>query len=1800
MKKLIIPLLALLCLSTCSTNSLHLKDLSNNAEVQPRTSMTFNFDKDLAPPEKQDNWVTDEFVKFEPAIPGRYKWIDSRTLVFSPDIVLPSSTDYKAKVTSKALFETKFSNDCGELKFHTPYFSLVSEEIYWTPIQHSDYEVSPQVTLNFNEPVQPSMLNKYLEVTLNGEPLKQWDVITKESATQITINFGKAQQKSKEQDIKIVLKKGLPSVYNRRPIMEDIEKKFTLAPSTELRITGITTGFNGDAGWIDVATSQTVDRDFIEKHLTLDPKIKYEIASVEAQSFRLEGAFIAGGNLNVKISKGLPGLYGGTLQDDFEQEVTFADIDPFVHFTDKGGKYMMLSGLKNLELESINLKEVNITVSEVFQNNIVQFLNGNSSYNYYNEEEGDYGNNVNVSSDVGKQLYEEKIKVESKMNSKKNFTINLEKALGQRYKGIFVVSAASNTDRWRSDNKVVIISDLGMICKMSGEDMIVFVNSIASAEPVADVDVKLFSRSNQVLAEGKTNAEGILKISGMKEKIEDFVPKMILAEKGNDFNVIDLNETSVETSRFPVDGQAESAHGLTAFLYSERNLFRPGEDMHLSAIVRTNTYQNVKGEPMLVKLQGPTGGTIQEWKKNTDAQGGFELTYNIPSFARTGIYNFEVSNGAGKGVNSYSFHVEEFAPDKIRVQLSQPKDKYKPGETATVDVNSQYLFGAPVANQRFEDYIHFTQREYNSKRYPEYEFGNYSGTNTKIESSFTESALDANGKGKVTYVIPETVQSGGYIEASCYVSVFDVTGRSVSKGVDFNIYSKDDFIGIKQNGYYHGVNQDIDFDLAVVDKNDKGINGYAAEAELVRYEWHSVLRGNSSGRYYYVSEKKEFKEWKKDIVINSQSRFSFRTGHAGDFELRIHKKGSDEYVKTGFYTWDYSSNTTTNFSVNKEGNIEMSTDKKTYQPGEKAKVLFTTPFSGKMLVTVERKNVYTYQYVDVKNNTAELLVPITEDYLPNVYISATLFKKHAGTSAIPFLVGHGYASIMVEKPENKIPVKIIAPAKVKPGPMQTIVIKTLPGKSVHVTLAAVDEGVLQIKNYATPDPYSFMYAKRQLNVNSYDLYKFLLPEVATMSSTTGAGEGFEISAKRSNPIQSTRFKLFSYWSGILVSDASGTVKVNLPVPQFTGDVRLMAVAYVDKQFGSAEEHMIVTDDVLLMPAIPRFLSQNDALNIPMTVMNTTSKEGNVNIEMKLSGPMTATTALTQSVSLKANESKVVNFGLKTGVDVGKGTILFTATGMDNVKDETEISIRPNSPFVKESGAGTIQAGQNINIPLPKDFLASTQNASVKVSKFQALQYAKQMQFLVGYPYGCLEQTVSKLFPQLYFNDLVAVAAPGMFKGNNSVYYIKQGIRKIEGMVIYDGAIAYWEGGNYPNFWSNVYAAHFLLEAKKAGYDVNKEKLDNLLSYIRRNVSSKKLEEYRTFRSNTWEVHQIAPKEYIYGLYVLALAGQGDMSLMNYYNSKQDNLSRDERYVLAGAFALMNRRNVYNQLLPKSYDPEIVHRCSGDNFDSEIRSNAMMLDILLTVDPENAQIPSIVKFLSKKVGGYGTTQEMAWAVLALGKAAKSIGDSKVNVQIISGGQTVANYASSDGSKNFTLPKGNSVSLIASGTGQAYYFWDIEGVKLGNAPKNEDANIRVRRTYYDRFGVPIANNTLKQGQLVVCKISIDCPTQSVDNVAISDLIPAGCEIMNPRLGNLTELTWIPSERMSPEYMDIKDDRILLFTHIPSGKVQHFYYMMRATNQGDYQLAPIGAEAMYDPEFHSYNGGGKIKILAGTGGM
>jgi alpha-2-macroglobulin len=1793
--KLLYPFLlaVMLVITSCSGGKkIKLVDKSFEDEIPPKGMLSFTFSQEMVPDSLVGVWSDIEYIRFDPEIKGKFHWQTKSILVFAPSGDFKSATNYSGKFTSEVFkFQKKYKfSGSKEFSFHTAYLKVLSSHAYWDASGESLGGI--KIDIEFNYEIQPSEAVKLLNIKVDKEE-QNFQLLTEQASNIMSVLVKGFKSEDKEYAIEITLNKGLSPITGTEKMSEVYAEQFDMPSPFKLEITDVQANHDGNEGTITFYTTQEVVAENIKKYISLEPSVKYTVDIQQGYFNLISEEFSIDQQYEVNILKGLTGNAGGELKFDYSQPISFGQVQPTIRFYDQKEFYVSGKGSRNIQAAIINVAKVSIQITKIYENNIISYLTSYQSsyydYDYDYEYEDYYYYDSRDISDLGDVIYDKEVETATlpRKGSNRILTLDFEDKLADN-KGIYVIDIRSTDDYYLRTTKMVAISDIGLIVKEGKNNFTVFANSIKSARPLAGVTIRFIGRNNQLTNETKTNADGMATYSFSELRAAGFETSIITAELEQDFNVIPLERTRINTSRFDVGGKWQNSSGLDAFIYGDRDLYRPGETINITAIIRDNSWKSPGNVPVILKLMAPNGKTFKSIRKQLNSFGSFETQINIPTSAQTGSYIAYLYTGNEVVIGSQVIKVEEFMPDRIKVNVNLDQEEYKPGESINVDIAALNFFGPPAAGRNYEVELS-TQRIYFSpKKNSDYSYF-IEGATSSFSNEFRENTTNDDGEASEIFEIPIEYKNMGALRSDVFVTVFDETGRPVNRLKHLTIYTQEIFYGIKGEDYYSKTGQTVKYKLIAVDKDGKELANIDAHVKLIRYEYKTVL-SNSGGYFRYRSEKIENVLQDKTIKINGTSTiFSFVPDNSGEYEVRVSSPGVSTYIKSEMYAYGWGSTNYSSFKVDNEGQIDIELDKDKYNVGDKANVLLKAPFTGKILVTLETDKVIDHFYIETDKRVASFPLEIKEEYLPNVYISATLFRAHE-VSDIPLTVAHGYASIKVDDPSKRMPLSVEAVEKSRSNTKQTIKIKAKPNSAL--TIAVVDEGILQVADYPTPDPYDFYYQKRALQVQTSNVYPYLFPEIGMIRSTTG-GDAGELE-KRLNPMQNNRVKLVSFWSNIIETDSRGEAVYTIDIPQFSGDLRIMAVGYNGQVFGSAQKNMKVADPLVLSVALPRFLSPGDKVDVPVMLTNTTGNDIKCKASLSVSGPLKMTGENSKSVTIEANRETELIFQLDAMNALGTASVTLEAVSMgEKFTNKTDISVRPASPLQKRSGYGQIQAGKTMKIPIDlQSFIESSIGGKLIVSKNPLVQYSKSLDYLVRYPHGCIEQTVSSAFPQLYFGDLIGTMYSNEKAKVDAVRNVQAALDRIKLMQLYNGGLTYWPGGGSETWWGSVYAAHFALEARKAGFEVDNTFLDPLLKYLKKNLEKKQL---ITYYFNFTQRKQITPQEAIYSLYVLSLAGEKPTALLNYYRSRTEQLSLDCKYMLAAAYALTGDMEKARVVVPTAFEGEKSNSSFGGCFYSYIRDEALALNVMLDIDPQSPQIGIMAKHVGEALNNsqYLNTQERTFSILALGKISRNAVTSDIKASVKAGTKEISRFDNMDLVIDINKIGSKEVTISSEGTGNLFFYWESEGISVDGIYKEEDSYIRVRRNFYSRNGNPISSNQFVQNDLVLVELSITgLTTNYVENVAITDILPACFEIENPRLTSLPPGMNYPHTNSYPEYIDIRDDRINFFTWLNSNTM-YFYYLVRVVSPGTYQLGPVGADAMYNGEYHSYNGGGKVVV-------
>ncbi|MEO9852572.1 MAG: MG2 domain-containing protein [Reichenbachiella sp.] len=1766
-----------------SDGKVQLIDTNFKEEVSLEQNLNFVFNKPLVGDTILNFWDTTRYITFEPEISGRFKWSSESVLIFSPSKAFNPATKYLATFANKLTGPSglKLSGD-KSVTFSTPTLELELVNPYWKETQNG--ATNAHLDFSFNVPMDGRDIVKQLKVLIDDKETK-YEYIETSNEKVLSVFLSQITLEDNDFDIQVQLEKGLVAKGGNLGSKEAYDRSITLKSPFSVNIEDVVSEHNGVEGTISVEISQEAAND-AKKFVSISPKVDYDLEFTESGLKIKSQDFDLSKKYSLTLKEGLKGKFGGALKTSYQKDISFGKLRPEISFV-SSAMYLSKKGAQNLAVKIISVEKVRISITKLYENNVLAFMR-DQQYDYETDEYGYNFYNLNMMGDV---IYEQEVLTKTLPKNKGYRVLNLDiEDKIKNYNGMYAIKVTSDEEYWLRDQKLLTISDLGLVAKEGKNDVSVFVNSLKTAQPQNGVTLKFIGYNNQVLGEATTDTNGLAIFSKKEDLPGNFNIQLITAQLGDDYNLLAYDNSGVNTSKFEVGGKYPNSSGYDVFLYGDRDIYRPGETINVSGVIRDDSWRKPEQIPVKIVFQTPDGRDYKTARKTLNEHGAFEVSHALSPSAQTGSHTVRVYTANDVYLSSRNIRVEEFMPDRIKVDVAIDNTDIDIDETAQIDITATNYFGPPAANRNYEVSISARKKYFYARDFSDYNFA-VEGSNEYFRTVDTSGKTDDNGKASYQYQLASEYANMGMVNADVFVTVFDETGRPVNSKRTINVSTQNVYYGIAKDRYYAATNSEMKFALVALNKGKKVLSNVKTRLRLIKHEYRTVL-SRSGGYFRYNSERVEKVIEDKEITITGKDQFySYIPEVSGRYEVRLSKPGVRNYVSTDFYAYGWGGTSNSSFEVNSEGQIDIQLDKDQYQPGDQANVILKSPFSGKILVTVETDKILKHFYVETDKRASSFTLDIDESFVPNVYITATLFKPHA-QSDLPLTIAHGVAPVMVDNPNNKLPLEISAAEKSRSNTSQTITIKSTPNSAVSV--AVVDEGILALTGYKTPDPYAYFYRRRALGVNSYDIYPLLFPEIEIVNGRIG-GDGSLASEmdKRVNPMNNNRVKLVSFWSGLLETDSDGEVTYEIDIPQFSGSLRVMALAHKDHTFASAAQGMQVADPIVISTALPRFLSPGDTALVPVNISNTTDKKTTAQTSIAVSGEVEIVGSSSQSADVQPNAENVVTYKIVAKKAIGQANVTVDVKALgEDFNNRTDLSVRPSAPLQKVSGSAMIKGGNTENITLGAGtFIESSVNRKLVVSSSPLITMSKDLDYLVRYPYGCVEQTVSAAFPQLYYQDLIKELFGSEDQLKNPQRNVMAAIQKLQGMQLYHGGLTYWPGGGYESWWGSVYAAHFLYEAQKAGFEVDKKMLDKLLDYL---VTRLKKRETTYYYYNDTR-RTIANKEIAYSLYVLAMAGKPQRATMNYYKNSQRDLALDSRYLLAASYALIGDDNSFRKLLPPEFAGERSKTMHGGSFYSYIRDQAIALNVLLDVDADNPQVATMIKHLADqmKKRRYLSTQERVFGFLALGKVARNNANSNVTAEIKVGGSKVADFSKKTLKLTSEQLKGGAVTITTAGQGDLYYFWETEGISSDGSYKEEDSFIKVRKSFYDRRGNLITSGKFSQNDLIVVKLNIRSKNgERVENVAMTDMLPAGFEIENSRISDVPTITWT-NDAMYPDYLDVRDDRISFFINLRGSTDDDYYYMVRAVSKGTFQMGPVGADAMYDGEYHSYSGGGVILV-------
>ena len=1820
----------------------NVKTFTPQGTVPQWTDFSITFSEAIIDKSRVGTEIPAEAFRFTPAVQGTARWTARDSVGFFLDAPLAPSAEYTLLLTPELnSSETFLLTGRKEFKFATDPFTVEQARLEFT--SDADREnATGYGTITFNYPVTIVDLKAHLSIELGDATEIPYQIDTS-TATARTVNFSiqRIRRGKADQEIKIKIEKGFKCTGGQIGLQKAHITPVILRGLGTLGVTYSEVMDSDGTPYISVNFSAPVFSDAIHPYIELTPAVDYQVVS-NYRNVEIHGDFKRRTIYTLKIQRGLTARNDAVLKQDYTTRLTIPDIPPQIRFLGDGF-FLARKGHLNLGLATINVKQVVLDIEKVFANNLI-YVSKLQNWSPW-------------SRNLGKPIHKETLDISSQLNEEVTTAISLEEYLSDEHVGVFKVAVGNAKRRWNRAHQWVLITDLGISAKRTEDRLHVWVKSLATGAPVSSAKVQLISDNNQTLLSGTTNWAGFVEFTDVTEKTENFTPFMITVAKRDDLAFVQLDRHEIATADFDIAGDPYLQKGYEAFLYTSRGVYRPGETVQLAGILRGPKQETPPPLPTQIEILAPDGRVLREFRVNTNRNGACDLKIPIPAYALTGNYIAKMRI-ADRVVGNAHFQVEEFMPDRIKVSVTADNSVYAPGEEIGIEVTATNLFGPPAVGNRVEAFCELEavpNLPSNASGTPwnSFVFGSPDSNFEKQRIVLGDTKTDTAGKSTYLFTIPETLKAPAFLNGVLTATVSETGGRAVTATHRVVIHPYSHYVGLRQTTTGEAkINQPLRFDYIALNSAMAVAPGRPLKLSLHKVHWNTILRQNTAGRYEYVSEPQTTEVETHELTsAEDVQTVTLTPSDYGGYRVRLQDIASTATAELDFYVSGWRN---TPVSMEHPTRLELTLNKEVYRPGETAKLHVKAPFPGTLLLTVEREKVLNHRTIVMKNNTATLSVPVQATYRPNVYVSATLTRaipmETTGADKNSLLPARAFGIIplKIDETRSRVSIALALQQKDETGATETIPFENLkhanteevvvrPNREVtlaftvrgrrswqkyDVCIAAVDEGILALTDFETPNPHTFFYRQRGLKTRNYDLYGGILPEIAAVTdkSSTGGGVNTALNRERRKRLSTggiQRVKPVSLWSGFVTTDGNGRGSVQLKIPQFNGTLRLMAVACANGDYGSTETYLTVREPIVLTPTFPRFLAGGDKVRVPVTLFNGTGTDAEFTVALQTSDNVQLLSAhrlnaeserLLQTLETdNAGNQIYINTQTNAGAEsqlffdmyvqdaIGTANFNLSATGnTETTQLDVDIPLRSAVPPVTKTGHGVVRAGEPADFIFPSNLMPDSSDFSLTLSPFPTLRFADSLRYLVRYPHGCLEQTTSSVFPLLYFRNIAQNVEPLLTESDAVDHYITAGITKIESMLKSDNLFAYWPGGTYANPWSSIYASHFLVEARKAGYEVSDRIYDAMLTGLKTQAK---------FSPDTEDMNQEQKIPLVtYATYVLAAAGHPDRGTMHYL--KNTGLSGPNDYShfqLAGAFALSGELETALSMLPVSISPSFnggnEKRETGGTFHSPTRAQAIMLDVLAEVNENHPSIPMLVKNLNEAVSEgnrWATTQENAFAFLALGKILQKQMDREYTGVLTLNGEHFADIDATDARYTHTEWDGTRVQLSITGEGSCYYYWSAFGIQRDSFIQEYEHELQVHRTYFDKEGER-QTNTFIHGDLIIAEVTVKALTANLENVVVVDMLPTGFEIENPRLESRAGVPWLKTEDFKPDYIDIRDDRLIFFGTFPRQRERKFYYALRAVTQGEFTLPPITAEAMYDTTKSAVTGSMQITVVS-----
>jgi uncharacterized protein YfaS (alpha-2-macroglobulin family) len=1535
------------------------------------------------------------------------------------------------------------------------------------------------------------------------------------------------------------------------------------------------------------ATDATNYNDFIR----IEPETK---ASFRVSGFQLcIGDLAFGTDYKLTILKGLPSLYGDKLAKNEEWSFSIGDRAPSIGFRNQA--YVLPKiGSTGVPVISVNVDKVKLRLLRINDRNLINELYEGRFLN--NLEEYD---RERIAEQSGAEIWTGEMDVARERNKRVVTSFPLDEVVPETEPGIYILMARNAADeqdpndynwRWQPQaTQWLVVSDLGITTFAGTSGLDVQARSLETGRALHRLELRLLARNNEILATALTDTAGIA----------HFDPGLLRGEGGRrataimafrrdgDFSFLDISGPAFDLSDRGVGGRPMPGD-LDLFFYTDRGVYRPGETAHVMALSRDPAALSVPKQKLTFRLLRPDGVEARRFVDVEDTGGGYHLAIEFAATARTGGWSVEAYlDPEGDPIATASFLVEEVVPARIEATLTPADEPLVPPAPLPVQIHAKYLYGAPAANLTVKGEVVIAADPKPFPEWPGYAFGLDGEKMDPVRLSYDDMKTNTAGHLEIDMSFDEVPEAQVPLAATLRVEIYEFGGRPVIETVTKPVRDRDLYLGIKPQFPDGQVPQgsEATFEVIALGTDGKAIGKSGLAYRLVREDWDYVWYYRD-GRwdYDYIVRDADASSGTFDVAADQPGKVSVHVDW-GRYRVEVFDPESGMASSHRFYAgwWAQPG------SGGTPDKLQVVADKDGYAVDDTAEIRLTAPFAGEAQVTIATDRVIETYPVSIPEDGKTIKVRIDKDWGAGAYVLVNAFRAGKGQERGPGRA-IGLTWLGIDPAPRTLNVAMVVPEFVEPRqPVEIpVTVTNLAGKQAYLTLAAVDEGVLQLTDFATPDPSEHYFGKRRLGVEIRDLYGQLIDGregVRGQIRSGGDGEGL---AKRGAPKQ---MKLVALFSGIVELDAEGKAIIPLEVPDYNGRLRLMAVAWDSVNVGATEAGLVVRDPVVTLATAPRFLAPSDKGSLSFAIQNVAGAAGLYAIKLTASDNLrlTGESNWSQELAIGAGGEWRVDLA---AAGLGDGYVDMQLTGPDNfaLSRRIDVPVRAAQAAVTQTLTQRLLPGEPLRVSgaALADFLPETADLRLSFSATPNLDVQTVLTSLYHYPYGCVEQTTSVAFPMLFANELAERWSLDKEVVAGDEKRVQAAIGRILERQRGDGLFGLWSSYSNSDNWLSAFVMDFLTRAREQGYDVPDIAYRHGIDALGYVVTS-----YHDESANN-----LAARAYAH--YVMSRAGQGRLSDLRYL---ADNFL--DRMPSGLALAQLGTALALHGDMARAglaFDAAIVaaNRARRPLLDygSDLRDwggiIALMAEAKLPGYDAAAYLDRLASLQTSR--RYLSTQEQVWLLLAA-KATSS--DTPPQVSIARDADAAIAQAKPYMLTLASAELEGATTFVNKGNEPVYAKASASGVPFAELPP-EESGFTISRSFYHLDGSPADLATIKQNDVLVVLVGGELKARHQRRALLVDLLPAGFEIENTRLSDArqtSELSWI-SELTMPTYAEFLDDRYIAALDLDGDYDNRRFtlgYMVRAVTPGTFTVPAPVVEDMYAPEIRARGSRGSVTISA-----